>query len=68
MGAVVEPFAGRRQPFSCRDRGSVANDGNEVAVAPRLYAKHAEASLGIVEGHALDRASYYLVIRLGSGG
>ena len=68
MGAVVDPFARRSDPLTGRDRGSVANNGHEVAVAARLYPQHAEAVLGIVEGDPLDDAGDYLAIRLGGGG
>jgi hypothetical protein len=56
------------EAVTCRDRGRVADDGDEVAVAPRLYAQHAKAVLGIVERHPLDGASDYLAIGLGDGG
>jgi hypothetical protein len=46
----------------------VANKGNEVAVAPRLYAQHPEAILGVVERHPLDGAGDYLAVWLDHGG
>ena len=36
MGAVIDPFARRRQPLSSRDRGGVTNDCHEIAVRARL--------------------------------
>ena len=68
MEAVIEPFAGSGQPFSCRNRGGMANDGNKVAVASRLYAQYAKAVLSIVERHPLDSAGDYLAVRLDHGG
>jgi hypothetical protein len=46
----------------------VANDGNKVAVASRLYAQHAKAVLSIVERHPLDGAGDYLAVWLDHGG
>ena len=34
----------------------MANDGHQIAVAARLRPEHAEAVLGVVEGHTLDEA------------
>src|SRR3954469_17150366 len=39
MGAVVDPFAGGRQPLSSGDGGGVADDGHEIAVRARLDAR-----------------------------
>ena len=36
--------------------GSVADEGDEVALAARLHLQDGKAILGIVEGDALDRA------------
>ena len=56
MRAVVEPFARGGDPFTGRDRRGVAHHRHEVANPAGLDAQHAEAILGIVEGHTLDDA------------
>ena len=61
MGAIVEPFARGGDPFTGGDRCGVADDRHEVAIAARLDAQHAEAILGIVEGHALDDAGQHFL-------
>ena len=65
VGAVVDPFAGRRHPLAGRDRGGVAHDGHEVAVPARLDPQHAEAVLRVVKGDALDEAGQHLLVRGG---
>src|SRR6266567_578700 len=39
VGAVVDPLAGRRDPLAGRDRGGVANYGDQLAVATGLNIK-----------------------------
>ncbi len=56
MGAVVDPFARRRDPFAGGDHGSVTDDGDQFAVAARLDPENAEAVFGVVEGDPLDEA------------
>ena len=56
MGAVVDPFARRGDPFAGGDGGGMPHDGHQVAVAARLDAENAEAVLGVVEGDPLDEA------------
>ena len=63
MGAVVDPFARRGDPLAGGDRGGVADDGHQIAMAARLDAQHAEAVLGIVEGDALDEARQHFLGR-----
>ena len=48
MGAVVDPFARRGDPFAGGDGGGVADDGDQIAMAARLDAQNAEAVLGVV--------------------
>ena len=43
-------------PFAGGDRGGVAHDGDQVAMAARLDPQNAEAVLGVVERDALDEA------------
>ena len=54
--AVVHPLAGRRNPFTSGDRGGVADDGDEIAVATRFDAQHTKAVLGVVERDPLHSA------------
>ena len=63
MGAVVDPFARRGDPFAGGDGGGVADDGHQFAVAARLDAQDAEAVLGVVEGDALDEAGQHFLGR-----
>ena len=56
MGAVVDPFARRGDPFAGGDHRGVADDGHQFAVAARLDAENAKAVLGVVEGDAFDEA------------
>ena len=63
MGAVVDPFARRGDPFAGGDGGGVADDGDQVAVAARLDAENAEAVLGVVERDALDKARQHFLGR-----
>jgi hypothetical protein len=51
---IMDPGARRRQPFAGRNARRMPDDGHEVTMPAGLYAQHAEAVLGIVEGHALD--------------
>ena len=56
MGPVVGPFARGGDPFPGRNRCGMAHRGDEVALAAGLDTEHAEAGLGVVEGHPLDEA------------
>jgi hypothetical protein len=56
MGVVVDPVARGRNPFSCGDRGGVADDGDQVTMATRLDPENAKAILGIVERNSFDKA------------
>ena len=61
VGAVVDPFARRRDPLAGGDRGGVADDGDQVAMAARLDPQNAEAVLGVVEGDPLDEAGQHFL-------
>ena len=63
VGAVVDPLARGRDPFSGPDHGGVTDHGDQVAMAASLGPKHAEAVLGVMEGDALDQARQNLAIR-----
>ena len=55
MGPVVGPFARGGDPFAGRNRRGMAHRGDEVALAAGLDTEHAEAGLGVVEGHPARR-------------
>ena len=55
MGVVVRPVARDSDPFSRRDRGSVADDRDQVTVPTRLNPENAKAILGVVERHPFDK-------------
>lgn len=61
--AVVDPDAGRFDEVASADRGRMARYGNEIALAAHPGAQHAEAVLGIVKGHALDRTADTFAVR-----
>jgi hypothetical protein len=50
MCAIVVPFATRLDEFAGRDRCRMADDGDEIALAARLYAQNAEAVLAFSHG------------------
>ena len=54
MGAVVDPFPGRGDPFAGRNRRGVTDHSHEVSMSARLGPKDAEAILCVMEGDALD--------------
>ena len=64
MGPVVDPFPRGGDPFAGGDRRRVADDGDEITMPARLDAQHAEAALGIVEGHPFDGAGEHLAVGL----
>ena len=59
--AVVDPPAARLHELAGTDCRSVADDGDQVALAPRLHPQHAEAAVLVVEGDPLDEASEVLL-------
>ena len=42
----------------------MTHSGDEIALAPGLDAQHAEAVLGVVEGHPLDQTGEHLTGRI----
>src|SRR6266516_7691689 len=48
VGAVVDPVAGCRDPLAGRDRGGMADQGDQLAAAPGLNPDHAKAILGVL--------------------
>jgi hypothetical protein len=63
MGTVIDPFARCRNPFAGGDHRSVTDDGDQVAVAPRLDPENAKAVFGVVEGDPLDESGQNLPSR-----
>ena len=63
MGAVVDPFARRRDPLAGGDRRGVADDGHQIAMSACLRPQNAEAVLGVVEGDPLDEAGEHFLGR-----
>ena len=61
---IINPVTSRRDPFPRRDRGRVANDGNEVSMSARLDPQHAEPGLSTVEGDPLDDAGDHFLVGL----
>ena len=61
MGVVVNPFARSSDPFAGSDRGGMADDRDQIAMAARLDPENAEATLGIVEGDTFDKARQHFL-------
>ncbi len=62
VGAVVDPVAARCDPLAGRDRRSMADQGDQLAVATGLDPDDAKAILGVLVGDALDQSGERLVI------
>ena len=60
VAAVVDPLAGGLDPLARGDHRRPPHHGGQVAPSPHLDAQHAEAGLGIVEGHPLNRTDQHL--------
>jgi len=58
--AVVNPGPARLNKLAGRDHRGVANDGDQITLAASFNSQHAEAVLGVVEGHAVDQAGQNL--------
>src|SRR6266566_7778101 len=50
VGAVVDPVAGRCNPVAGRDRGGMADQGDQLTVATGLDPDDAKAILGVLVG------------------
>ena len=61
MGAVIDPFARRGDPFAGGDHRGVTDDRDQFAVAARLDPKNAETVLLIVVRDALDEARQHFL-------
>ena len=56
MCAIVAPFAARLDELAGRNRCRMTDDGDEIALAARLYAQNAEAVLVIMECYPFDES------------
>jgi hypothetical protein len=63
VGAVIDPFAVRHNPFASRNRCRVADYGHEFSMSARLRTQNAEAVLAIVERCTLDETRQYFLGR-----
>jgi hypothetical protein len=62
VGAVIDPVAARRNPLARRDRGSMANQGDQLAVASDLNPNDAKSILSVLVGDALDQSREHLAV------
>src|SRR2546425_10349337 len=62
VGAVVDPFAGGRDPLAGGNGGGMANHGHDVTMPARPGAQNAKAVLGVVVGYSLDEARQHLTV------
>jgi hypothetical protein len=62
MGAIVCPIACGRNPLAGGNHGGVANNGDEIAMPPRLDPNDAKAVVGILVGDAFNQPSQQLPI------
>src|SRR5262249_1682621 len=68
MGAVVDPFAGGRDPLASGNGCGMANHGHGVTMPARPCAQNAKTILGVVVGYSLDEArEHFLGRRFGRG-
>src|SRR5262249_39207775 len=62
VGAVVDPFAGGRDPLAGGNGGGMANHGHDVTMPARLSAHDAKTVLSVVVGYSLDEACQHLAV------
>ena len=48
MGVIVDPFASCRNPFACRDDGSVTDDRNKIAMPAGFCPQNTKTVLRVV--------------------
>ena len=63
VGAVVDPFAGSRQPLTGGDACGMTHYGHHVAMATGPGAQNAKTILAVVVGDALDKARQNFRVR-----
>src|SRR5262249_45635702 len=62
VGAVVDPFAGGRDPLASGNGGGMPNHGHDVTMPARLSAHDAKTVLSVVVGYSLDEACQHLAV------
>ena len=55
VSAIVDPGSARLNELAGRDHRCVTEDGDQVALASRFDAQHAEAVLVVMKGYAFDK-------------
>jgi len=63
VGAVVHPTAGGGDPLACGDRGSMADQRDQISVAACLDANDAKAAVGVLVCDTLDQPGEHLPVR-----
>src|SRR5262249_59386772 len=63
VSAVIDPFAGGRDPLAGGNGSGMANHGHNVTMPARLSAQDAKTVLGVVVGYSLDEACQHLAVR-----
>jgi hypothetical protein len=61
MGAVVNPFAGSRNPLAGGNGCGVPDHGHNVTMPARLGSQDAEAVVSVVVGNALDETGQHFL-------
>src|SRR5215831_579507 len=62
VGAVVDPFAGGRDPLAGGNGGGMANHGHDVTMPACPGAQNAKTILGVVVGYSFDEARQHLAV------
>ena len=66
MRPIVDPSAARLHELTGADRGGMADDGDQIALATVFHPQDAEAAILVMEGDAFDEAGE--VLAFGGGG
>ena len=62
---IVDPPAARLDELAGTDCRRMADDGDQVALAPRLHPQHAEPAVLVVKGNALDETGEVFAVGCG---
>src|SRR6266487_3667302 len=62
-GAIVDPFAGGRDPLAGGNGRDMANHGHDVTMPARPGAQNTKTILGVVVGYSLDEARQHFLGR-----
>src|SRR5215468_3322096 len=63
VGAIVDPFAGGRDPLAGGNGCDMANHGHDVTMPARPGAQNTKTILGVVVGYSLDEAREHFLGR-----